>query len=203
MSSRVGERAVVLDYVDTYSRLRVFDKEGGLEGEIELPGKGLVNRTGSFFSFFNVTNTMLRGEGDHIDFLFATPSTAPAYCTADVVTRAVTQLTPPERTIDAQVLDCTARSRDGAEVVYHIVARRDLDLSKPHPTVITGYGGFNLAVLPGWFGKPLGDLDRSGRHIRPEPFARRWRIRLDLVGSGGASRSSRTRSTTCTPRRKT
>ena len=57
----VGERAVVLDYIDTYSRLRVFDKDGSLEGEIELPGKGLVNRTGSFFSFFNVTNTMLRG----------------------------------------------------------------------------------------------------------------------------------------------
>jgi prolyl oligopeptidase len=148
----VGERAIVLDYVDTYSRLRVFDKDGELEGEIELPGKGLVNRTGSFFSFFNVTNTMLRGRADHIDFLFATPSVSPAHYTADVGTRALVQLSPPERTLDAQVLDCKALSNDGAEVVYHVIARSDLDLSKPHPTVITGYGGFNVAVLPGWFG---------------------------------------------------
>lgn len=148
----VGERVVVLDYVDTYSRLRVFDNEGELEGEIALPGKGLVNRTGSFFSFFNVTNTMLRGQGDHIDFLFATPSASPAHYTADVVTRALVQLSPPERTLDAQVLDCKTLSKDGAELVYHVIARSDLDLSKPRPTVITGYGGFNVAVLPGWFG---------------------------------------------------
>ncbi|MFV3074955.1 prolyl oligopeptidase family serine peptidase [Niveispirillum fermenti] len=148
----VGDRAVVLDFVDTYSRLRVYHRSGVLEGEIELPGRGLVNRTGSFFSFFNVTNTIARGRGDQIDFLFSTPATSPAYCTADVKTRALTRVTEPEWTLDAQVLDCTAVSADGAEIVYHIVARRDLDLSRPQPTIITGYGGYNVAVLPGWFG---------------------------------------------------
>ena len=72
----VGDRAVVLDFIDTYSRLRVFNQSGRLEGEIELPGRGLVNRTGSFFSFFNVTNTIVRGRDDQIDFLFATPTTS-------------------------------------------------------------------------------------------------------------------------------
>jgi prolyl oligopeptidase len=148
----VGDRAVVLDYVETYSRLRVFDKTGGLEGEIQLPGKGLVNRTASFYAFFNVTNSMSKGRGDQIDFLFATPCSAFAYYTANVATRELTQVTAPERTLDAQVLDGKALSKDGAEVVYHLVARSDLDLSKAHPTVITGYGGYNAAVLPGWFG---------------------------------------------------
>jgi prolyl oligopeptidase len=148
----VGERAVLLDYVDTYSRLRVYDRHGVLEGEIALPGKGLVNRVASFYSFFNITNSMVRGAGDTIDFLFATPCTAFAYYSADVATRALTQVTAPDRTLDAKVLDCKAISADGAEVVYHVLARHDLDLSKPHPTVITGYGGYNVAVLPGWFG---------------------------------------------------
>jgi prolyl oligopeptidase len=148
----VGERAVVLDYVDTYSRLRVFNKAGELEGEIELPGKGLVNCTGSYFSFFNVTNTMLRGAGEEIYFLFATPSAAPALYTANVRTRKLTQLTKPERTLDAQVIDRTALSQDGAEIPYHVIARSDLNLCAPRPTIIIGYGGFNVAVLPGWFG---------------------------------------------------
>lgn len=148
----VGERAVVLDYVDTYSRLRVFDKSGQLEGEIALPGKGLVNRTGSFFSFFNVTNTIVRGPGDQIDFLFATPASAPAHYTADVRTRELKQLSAPELTLDVQVLDRKALSEDGAEVAYHVIARGDLDLTSPRPTVIIGYGGYNVAVLPGWFG---------------------------------------------------
>ena len=148
----VGERTVVLDYVETYSRIRVFDRSGELEGEIALPGKGLVNCTGSYFSFFNVTNTILRGRGEQIDFLFATPATAPALYTANVRTRALTQISKPERTLDAKVLDRKAVSLDGAEVVYHVVARSDLDLSQPRPTIITGYGGYNVAVLPGWFG---------------------------------------------------
>ncbi|MBP7336729.1 prolyl oligopeptidase family serine peptidase [Niveispirillum sp.] len=148
----VGDRAVLLDFVDTYSRLRVFDGSGKLEGEIDLPGRGLVNRTGSFFSFFNVTNSMVRGREGQIDFLFATPTTSPIHCTANVRTRELTRLTAPEWVLDAQVLDCRTVSQDGAEIVYHVVARRDLDLSRPQPTVITGYGGYNVAVLPGWFG---------------------------------------------------
>jgi prolyl oligopeptidase len=148
----VGERIVLLDYVDTYSRLRVFDREGELEGEIALPGKGLVNCTGSHFSFFNVTDTLYRGPGEQIDFLFATPASAPALCTANVRTRELTQVSAPEHVLDAQVLDRTATSPDGATVVYHVVARRDLDLSQPRPTIVTGYGGYNVAVLPGWFG---------------------------------------------------
>ena len=148
----VGDRAVVLDFVDTYSRLRVFHQSGRLEGEIELPGRGLVNRTGSFFSFFNVTNTLMRGRGDQIDFLFATPTSSPSYCTANARTRELTRVTAPEWTLDARVLDCNALSKDGANVAYHVLAHRDVDLSRPQPTVIIGYGGYNVAVLPGWFG---------------------------------------------------
>ena len=148
----VGDRVVVLDFVDSYSRLRVFDQSGRLEGEIELPGRGLVNRTGSFFSFFNVTNTLMRGRGDQIDFLFATPTSSPSFCTANARTRELTQITAPEWTIDARVFDCNALSKDGANVAYHVLAHRDVDLSRPQPTVIIGYGGYNVAVLPGWFG---------------------------------------------------
>jgi len=148
----VGDRAVVLDFVDSYSRLRVFHQSGRLEGEIELPGRGLVNRTGSFFSFFNVTNTLMRGRGEQIDFLFATPTISPSYCTANARTRELTQITAPEWTLDARVLDCNALSKDGANVAYHVLAHRDVDLSRPQPTVIIGYGGYNVAVLPGWFG---------------------------------------------------
>jgi prolyl oligopeptidase len=158
----VGSRAVVLDFVDSYSRLRVFDESGHLEGEIELPGKGLVNRTGSFYSFFNVTNAMLRGRDEQIDFLFASPSTSPCHCTVDVNTRRLEQLTAPEHTIEVQVLDRAATSKDGTKVPYHVAARKDLDLSRSHPTIIIGYGGYNVAVLPGWFGNRWAAWIESG-----------------------------------------
>jgi len=176
----VGDRAVVLDFIATYSRLRVFNQSGTLEGEIELPGRGLVNRTGSFFSFFNVTNTMVRGRGDQIDFLFATPTTSPTYCSANARTRELTQVTVPEWTLAARVLDCKALSKDGAELAYHVVAHRGVDLSRPQPTVIIGYGGYNVAVLPGWFGSRWAAWIEAGgvlvlSHLRGGgEFGSRW-----------------------------
>ncbi|WP_153506570.1 prolyl oligopeptidase family serine peptidase [Cumulibacter manganitolerans] len=48
----------------------------------------------------------------------------------------------------------TTRSADGTAVSYSILYRDDLDLSTPRPTILYGYGGFNVPMLaefrPGW-----------------------------------------------------
>ena len=147
-----GGRAVLLDLVDTYSRLRVYSKDGSFEGEIPLPGRGMVNSFGSYYSIFNMMDPMARAGEAQVIFAFSSPTQSPSLHRADVATRKLTQLNKPARQLDAQVLDLAATSADGARVGYHVIARRDLDLSKPHPTVLHGYGGFNVAVLPGWFG---------------------------------------------------
>src|SRR5262249_47377112 len=147
-----GGRAVLLDLVDTYSRLRVFAKEGSFEGEIPLPGRGMVNSFGSYYSLFNMLDPMARAEEGQIVFAYSSLSQSPALYRADVTTRRLTQLSQPVRQLDVQVLDLATNSADGARIVYHVIARRDLDLSKPQPTVAHGYGGFNVAVLPGWLG---------------------------------------------------
>jgi prolyl oligopeptidase len=49
-----------------------------------------------------------------------------------------------------------ARSKDGTQVPYFVVLRRDLKLDGSHPTLLTGYGGFAIPELPrysGVFGK--------------------------------------------------
>lgn len=147
-----ANRAVLLDLVDTYARLRVYDADGRLEGEIPLPDRGMINTFGSYYSLFNMIDPMRHAGAGKIVFTFASFGQSYTLCSADVVTRQVTQLGEPLRRLDAQVIDRAATSADGGRVVYHVVARRGLNLSKPQPTVITGYGGFNVAVLPGWLG---------------------------------------------------
>ena len=51
--------------------------------------------------------------------------------------------TPPEVRVERR----RATSRDGTEVPYFLVRRRDLDLAQPRPTLLYGYGGFNISVL--------------------------------------------------------
>jgi prolyl oligopeptidase len=41
-------------------------------------------------------------------------------------------------------------SKDGTQIPMFIVHRKDLDLSKGAPTILYGYGGFNLPQLPGY-----------------------------------------------------
>ncbi len=64
--------------------------------------------------------------------------------------------------IDAQIHDYAGTSADGARVPYHVVARSDVDLSRPQPTVMYGYGGFQAAVIPGWCGTWLAAWIKAG-----------------------------------------
>ncbi|KAA9012033.1 prolyl oligopeptidase family serine peptidase [Sphingobium limneticum] len=147
-----GGRAVLLDWIDTYSRLRTIGGDGRIEGEIALPGRGMVNAFGPNAVLPTMIDPIVRAADGEIVFVFSTFDRAAALCTANLATREVTRLTEPKYRLDAQVLDLDCRSADGARVIYHVVARADLDLSTPQPSVITGYGGFNLAMAPGWLG---------------------------------------------------
>lgn len=147
-----GDSAVLLDWVDTYSRLRVIGKDGAIEGDITLPARGMVNSFGANMVLPTMIDPMARGADGEILFIFSAFGQSAALYGANLDTREARQLTAPRATLDVQTLDLEARSADGARVLYHVVARAGLDLTKPQPTVITGYGGFNVSVAPGWMG---------------------------------------------------
>lgn len=158
----VGERIVLLDLVDTYARLRVLRPDGALEGEIALPGRGVVNTFGGPYSVFNMVECLERGAADEIVFVFSSPVESPALYSADVAKRSILRLTEPVVRLDALVHDRSASSADGTQVRYRVVARTGTDLSRPRPAVIFGYGGFNVAFLPGWVGTVLAAWIEAG-----------------------------------------
>jgi prolyl oligopeptidase len=49
---------------------------------------------------------------------------------------------------DFEVEQCWYASKDGTRVSMFFVHRKDLDRTIPHPTLLTGYGGFNLTRTP-------------------------------------------------------
>ncbi|MBE1529927.1 prolyl oligopeptidase [Sphingopyxis sp. OAS728] len=147
-----GDRAVLLDWVDTYSRLRVIGWTGEIEGEITLPAHGMVNSFGTNMVLPTMIDPMARGADGEVLFIFSAFGQSAALYGANLDTHRARQLTAPRATLDVQTLDLEASSADGARVLYHVVARAGLDLTKPQPTVITGYGGFNVSVAPGWMG---------------------------------------------------
>lgn len=159
----VGERLVLVELVDTYARLRVLGADGQVEGEIALPGRGVVNTVSSNAVAIAFLDSVVVGGDDDVLFVYSSLTQAPTLYRASVVDRTSEALTQPSAWLDALVTDHSAMSADGTRVRYRVVTPED-DRSGPRPTIIHAHGGFNVAFLPGW----------------PVPFLSAW------VRSGGA-----------------
>jgi len=141
-----GGHLVVAGMKDASSRLFVYGMDGSGKREIRLPILGTVGSVSGqaespevFFEFqsFAQTNAIYRfyvdGSGSPELVLAGTQSLDPSSVT-------VKQVFYP--------------SKDGTRIPMFIVHRTDLlegeGARKPHPTVLTGYGGFNLARVPAY-----------------------------------------------------
>ncbi|HKY89480.1 MAG TPA: prolyl oligopeptidase family serine peptidase, partial [Nevskiaceae bacterium] len=156
----VDEHLVLVDLVDTWSRLRVFDAHGRLKGEIPLPSRGALCT--SFMAFPHVIDMIWKGGAGEVLFHFSSPTQSPALYKANVHTLRVEPLGEPDVRIESVIHDFAVTGADGARVPYRVVARPDVDLSKPQPTILYGYGGFALCLVPGWSGTALAAWVRSG-----------------------------------------
>jgi prolyl oligopeptidase len=70
-------------------------------------------------------------------------------------------------------------SKDGTQIPMHIVHRSDLELTGDHPTLLYGYGGFTVALRPGFSAFAAVWLERGGvyavANIRGgNEFGERW-----------------------------
>ncbi|HEY0915492.1 MAG TPA: prolyl oligopeptidase family serine peptidase [Solimonas sp.] len=151
---------VMADLVDTWSRLRVFDTQGKLKGEVALPGRGSLST--AQFAIFSMMDMIWKGANGNVLFPFSSPLQSPALYQVNVHTLEVSALTQPLFRLDGQIHSYSATSADGARVPYQVIARADVDLSKPQPTAMYGYGGFQAALIPGWAGTWLGAWLKAG-----------------------------------------
>ena len=122
--------------------LRIEPSAGGwTTTPITLPGTGQVGIT---FSDEHEATVFLNYE----DFL--TPSSLLTY---DVATGAVTPLKSLPAKFDTTGLTVAqhfATSKDGTRVPYFIVHREDIPLDGTTPTLLYGYGGFQVSMNPGY-----------------------------------------------------
>lgn len=156
----VGDRIVLVDLVDTFSRIRVLKDDGTIEGEIRGPGPGAASTYNH--SLFNMVDMLTHGPDGEVFFPWSSPSSSPALCRADVRTREAQVVFEPQIKVEAKYSLHRCRSADGAEVLYHVISRPGVDLSKPQPALMHGYGAFNVAVIPGWAGVHIATWIESG-----------------------------------------
>ena len=149
----VGGNFIISLLSDAHSRVRVYRADGSARGEVALPGLGQVT---GFVGHGADAETFYA----YSDFL--TPWTIYRY---DAITQASTLFRRPTVALDP-ALYVTEQvfypSRDGTRIPMYLTHRRDMPRDGQQPTLLYGYGGFNLAQLPAFSVAVASWLDAGG-----------------------------------------
>jgi prolyl oligopeptidase len=140
-SVQVAAGKIIVTFMkDVASRVYVHSLEGALENEIEVPGLGSATGFGG-----NVDDTF-------VFYTFASFMYPTAIFRYDVATRKSSLFRAPAIPgLDAaqyETRQVFATSRDGTKVPMFLTHRKGLALDGNNPTLMYGYGGFNIATTP-------------------------------------------------------
>jgi prolyl oligopeptidase len=155
-ASFVGGRIIVRYVRDAHGVARVFDRDGRALGEVSVPGLGTIAGFGGNATdtetFFAYADYLRPGQVMRLDLgdLSTSVWRAPAFGadTSRYVTRQEFYT-----------------SKDGTRVPMFITHRRDLVKNGEAPTLLYGYGGFNVSVTPTFRPTVITWLEMGGIYV--------------------------------------
>ncbi len=144
---------LAVDYIDdAKSRLELFALDGSPKGVVDLPGLGQVK---------NLDGSAKRDAGYFAFESFNRPATIYSFGDAGQPTA----WAKPDIPFDPESITVSQRfyeSKDGTKIPMFLVHKKDLDLSEGAPTLLYGYGGFNISVLPGYSAPKMAWIEAGG-----------------------------------------
>ncbi len=149
----VGDRIVALYLKDASHRVRLFSLEGTQLGEIDLPGLGSIAE-------------LAGRERDSEVFLgFQSQLVPPSVLRYDVVTDVLDTFAETNVDFEAarfQVTQLFATASDGAMIPMFVTHERGAALDGSNPTMLYGYGGFDISLTPAFAPSRIAFLERGG-----------------------------------------
>ena len=155
--STAGGRLFAQYLKDVTSRVHVYGFDGTFEREVELPGLGTSVGFGAEHDATHLFYTFTS---------FTAPATVYRYALAtgeSTVYRAVTLPFDPSQFETTQVF---VTSKDGTRVPAFIVAKKGLVLDGNNPTLLYGYGGFNVSLPPSFSALRVAFLEQGGVYVQ-------------------------------------
>ncbi len=154
----VGDRFFASYLKDAKTIVKVFDLKGKLVREVKFPGIGTAAGFGgkradqeTFYSFTS----------------FTTPPTVYRY---DVETGESTVFKKPKVAFNPDDYETTQvfyASKDGTKVPMFLSHKKGLKLDGKNPTLLYGYGGFNISLTPAFSPANIVWMERGGVYAVP------------------------------------
>lgn len=154
LSPSTGGGKIFANYLkDATSQVKQYDRNGKLEREIELPGIGTANGFGAkldeqelYYSFTNYVNP-----GTIYKYDIASGTSA-VYKTSAIKF-------DPTQYESKQVF---YTSKDGTKIPMIITYKKGVKLDGTNPTLLYGYGGFNISLTPSFSTSNVILLEQGG-----------------------------------------
>jgi prolyl oligopeptidase len=169
-ASLVGGKLIAAYLHDAYSRVRIYEPDGTYLRDVEFPGLGTVTGFGGKFddpeTFYDFSN-------------FTRPSTIYRYNVSTGETsifRAPALKFNPD---DYQTRQVFYTSKDGTRVPMFLTHRKDWKPDGKTPTLLYGYGGFDISLTPSFSVMNLVWLEMGGLYAVPNlrgggEYGRKW-----------------------------
>ncbi len=150
-ASLLGDRLIASYLVDAKTEVERFKLDGTPDGVIGLPG---IGSAGGF-----------RGHtaDDEAFFVFTSHNAPTTIYRYDVAANASTVWAEPKVEIDLDRIAVEQRfytSKDGTKVPMFIVRRKDV--TSPAPTILYGYGGYAISMIPFYSPASLAWVEQGG-----------------------------------------
>ena len=151
--SLVGGKVIAQYMKDAWSVVKIFELDGTESGNVHLPGIGTASgfggKVGDAETFFAYSS-------------FDTPSTINRL---DVSTGEVEVFKKPDVAFDLDnfiVKQVFYDSKDGTRVPMFIAHKKGVELDGNNPTMLYGYGGFNISITPAFSITRLAWMEMGG-----------------------------------------
>ena len=149
----VGDRIAVSYLENASSSVKFVSYTGAPRGALELPGIGTVAE--------------VRGTAgdDEMFYSFTSYLVPPTIYRYDMRRGRQSVFQQPPPTVDVAAYETKqvfVTSKDGTKVPMFITARRGVALDGSHPTLLYGYGGFNISLTPEFSPEKLVWLEMGG-----------------------------------------
>jgi prolyl oligopeptidase len=148
-----GGRVVVARLHDVQSRLDLFAKDGSPLGHVTLPGIGAVSALSG------------RADDPELFYSFSSFLIPPSVWKRNLDTGEDAVVQQPGTPFDPtrfETKETFYTSRDGARIPMFITARKGLKLDRLSAVWLTGYGGFNISMIPSYSVPYAAWLDMGG-----------------------------------------
>ena len=155
---------------DAVSKVMQYDMDGKLVREIELPGVGSAGGFGG------------KNDAEYLYFSFTNYSTPASLYKFNPKEGSYESYWKPEINFNSDLYTSEQvfyTSKDGTKVPMIITHRKDVELNGKNPTILYGYGGFNISLTPSFSIANAVRMEQGGIYAVPNlrgggEYGKKW-----------------------------